>query len=399
MTIPATGTVTLRGTAARHGIQAEFGAATTNVRVGAYYRGRANVPAGAKASIATAGTQKFSNYRGAAKVVLVHPDLIPNTLTQNYHAATWTPTTYPGGGTPMITFNSAQMLAMGFKPGTNAAQYDVRIKSSTPAFGGVPAAQAGYVWAAPGRVQMRDLWYRSAIGIRYYATTAITGNLVNRGWHPAVTATFKHVFAKGYPFMGATAGARAQRLPNFFTAHYEIEFKHRTTGQLTTFTFIYDYFAPRISPGASFGTKAQALIQLNGHHPDYPGAKGAIIGGTGTVHVTKPSFWAAYAAHVSAGKVVVTLQTGDIPTLHWVHQPPKFLGAMYVIGSATTNGAGAPIVYVKFAFSAARKMPTGTWTYDMTLTFNPRGAGVSPGMAAIWARIISGATPFRVFYS
>jgi hypothetical protein len=83
--IPATGTVTMRGTAARHGIQAEFGAAATNVRLGAYYRGGANVPAGAKATIATAGVQKFSNYRGAKKVVAIpapwtqhNPDALAN---------------------------------------------------------------------------------------------------------------------------------------------------------------------------------------------------------------------------------------------------------------------------------------------------------------------------------
>jgi hypothetical protein len=64
--IPATGSITLRGTAARHGIQAEFGGAATNIKLGAYYRGGARVSAGAKVSIATAGVQKFSNYRGAS---------------------------------------------------------------------------------------------------------------------------------------------------------------------------------------------------------------------------------------------------------------------------------------------------------------------------------------------
>jgi hypothetical protein len=63
--IPATGTVTLRGAAARHGIQVEFKGAATNIRLGAYYRGGARVPTGSKATIATAGIQKFSNYRGA----------------------------------------------------------------------------------------------------------------------------------------------------------------------------------------------------------------------------------------------------------------------------------------------------------------------------------------------
>jgi hypothetical protein len=65
VTIPTTGAVNERGTAARHGIQAEFKGAATNIRLGAYYRGGARVPAGAKPTIVTAGAQKFSNYRGA----------------------------------------------------------------------------------------------------------------------------------------------------------------------------------------------------------------------------------------------------------------------------------------------------------------------------------------------
>jgi hypothetical protein len=90
MTIPATGTITLRGTAARRGIQVEFGAAATNIRLGVYYRGGANVPSGAKATIATAGVQKFSNYRGATKVVGI-VTIAPGTFTWHFD------TTYVAG--------------------------------------------------------------------------------------------------------------------------------------------------------------------------------------------------------------------------------------------------------------------------------------------------------------
>lgn len=83
MTIHTTGDIRLRGTAANNdGIQAEFGGATTNVKISNYFRGGPNVPAGTAGVVVAgrnpAGTpivaapagagknQKFSYYYGTS---------------------------------------------------------------------------------------------------------------------------------------------------------------------------------------------------------------------------------------------------------------------------------------------------------------------------------------------